>query len=88
MRPFLRYTLARLTILAATYLVLLLVGQLFLELTELTNLLVLLAALVVSSIISVFALAGMREDLARRVQDRAQAMSARIEESRRAEDAD
>lgn len=88
MKAFWRYTLARLSILAVTYLLLWGVGQFFLEFDELTNLLVLLAAMIISSIISIFALAGMREQLAVNLQERAERMSSRIEESRRAEDVD
>lgn len=88
MKAFWRYTLARLSILAVTYLLLWGVGQFFLEFGELTNLLVLLAAMIISSVISIFALAGMREQLAVHLQERAERMTSRIEESRRAEDVD
>lgn len=88
MKAFWRYTLARLSVLAVTYLLLWGGGQFFLEFDELTNLLVLLAAMIISSIISIFLLAGMREDLAANVQQRAERMSSRIEESRSAEDVD
>jgi biotin transporter BioY len=88
MKEFWRYTLARLSVLAVTYLVLWAVGQTFLEFDQLTNLLVLLAAMIISSIISIFLLAGMREQVALRLQERAERMTTRIEESRRAEDVD
>jgi mannitol-specific phosphotransferase system IIBC component len=88
MKAFWRYTLARLSVLAVTYLLLWGVGQFFLEFDELTNLLVLLAAMIISSIVSVFLLAGMREELAGNLQQRAERMTQRIEESRRAEDVD
>lgn len=83
-----KFTLARLGIFLATYVLLWGVGQFFLEFGSLTNLLVLLAALVVSSIISIYALAEMRNELAARVQERAERMNERVEESRRAEDVD
>lgn len=88
MKAFWRYTLARLSVLAVTYLLLWGIGQTFLEFDELTNLLVLLAAMIISSIVSVFLLAGMREQVALQLQERAERMSTRIEESRSAEDVD
>jgi hypothetical protein len=88
MKAFWTYTAARLGVFAACYAVLWGIGRLFLELDELTNLLVLLLALVISSVISIFALAGLREQLAGNVQARAERMTERIEESRRAEDVD
>lgn len=88
MKEFWRYTLARLSVLAVTYLLMWAVAQTYLEFDQLTNLLVLLAAMIVSSIISIFLLAGMREQVALRLQERAERMTTRIEESRRAEDVD
>lgn len=82
------YTLARLGVFALTYAVFWGVGQSFLEFGSLTNLLVLLAAMIVSSIISIFALSDLREKLAVQVQERAERMNERVEESRRAEDVD
>ncbi|MEH3068396.1 MULTISPECIES: DUF4229 domain-containing protein [unclassified Aeromicrobium] len=88
MKAFWRYTLARLSVLAVTYLLLWGVGRTFLEFDELTNLLVLLAAMIISSVISIFLLAGMREQVALQLQERAERMTSRIEESRSAEDVD
>lgn len=83
-----KFTLARLGIFIATYALLWGVGQFFLEFGSLTNLLVLLTALVISSIVSIYVLADLRNELASRVQERAERMNARVEESRRAEDVD
>ncbi|MGJ9413275.1 DUF4229 domain-containing protein [Aeromicrobium sp. CF4.19] len=83
-----KFTLARLGIFLLTYVLLWGVGQFFLEFGTLTNLVVLLVALVLSSIISVFALADLRGQIADRVQERAERMSQKVEESRRAEDVD
>ena len=44
--------------------------------------------MILSSVISIFVLAGLRERLAVQIQERAERMTARIEESRRAEDVD
>ena len=63
-------------------------GYFVFDLSTLANLVVLLVALIGSSIISIFALAHLREQLALNVQQRAERMSARIEESRSAEDVD
>ena len=87
MKAFWRYTLARLSVLAVTYLLLWGIGRTFLEFDELTNLLVLLAAMIISSVISIFLLAGMREQVALQLQERAERMTSRIEESRSAEEA-
>ncbi|WP_370189512.1 DUF4229 domain-containing protein [Aeromicrobium sp.] len=88
MKAFWRYTLARLSVLAVTYLLLWGIGRTFLEFDELTNLLVLLAAMIISSVVSIFLLAGMREQVALQLQERAERMTSRIEESRSAEDVD
>lgn len=90
MKAFWTYTLARLGIFVATYAVLALLafGTGMFEFSELTNLLVLIVALVISSVISLFALAGLRNRFAEHVQARAERMTERIEESRRAEDVD
>ncbi len=88
MKAFWRYTLARLSVLAVTYLLLWGIGRTFLEFDELTNLLVLLAAMIISSVVSIFLLAGMREQVALQLQERAERMTSRLEESRSAEDVD
>ncbi len=83
-----KFTLARLGIFLVTYVLMWGVGQFFLEWGTLTNLVILLLALFVSSIASLFLLADMRAQLAQRVQGRAERMNERVEESRRAEDVD
>lgn len=88
MKAFWTYTLARIAVFAATYAVVWLVASIFLESTGVENLFVLLIALVASSAISIFVLAGLRDKLAQNVQERATRMTERIEESRRAEDVD
>ncbi|MEH3033400.1 MAG: DUF4229 domain-containing protein [Aeromicrobium erythreum] len=87
-KSFWTYTAARLGVFVATYLVVLGIGYFVFDLSTLTNLVVLLIALVASSVVSVFALAGLRDRLAADIQARAERMSSRIEESRRAEDVD
>jgi hypothetical protein len=88
MKAFWTYTLARIAVFAVTYAVVWLVASIFLESTAVENLFVLLIALVGSSAISIFVLAGLRDKLAQNVQERATRMTERIEESRRAEDVD
>ncbi|GAA2075491.1 hypothetical protein GCM10009821_13240 [Aeromicrobium halocynthiae] len=83
-----KFTLARVGIFLVTYVLMWGVGQFFLEWGQLTNLVILLLALFVSSIASLFLLADMRAQLAQRVQGRAERMNERVEESRRAEDVD
>lgn len=83
-----KFTLARVGIFLVTYVLMWGVGQFFLEWGQLTNLVILLLALFVSSIASIFLLADMRAQLAQRVQGRAERMNERVEESRRAEDVD
>lgn len=83
-----KFTLARLGIFLVTYVLMWGVGQFFLEWGTLTNLVILLLALFVSSIASLFLLADMRAQLAQRIQGRAERMNERVEESRRAEDVD
>lgn len=88
MKAFWTYTLARIAVFVAVYAVTWTVGYFVFDLSTLANLVVLLVALIGSSIISIFALAHLREQLALNVQQRAERMSARIEESRSAEDVD
>ena len=87
MKAFWIYTLARFGVLAATYLVVWGIASVWFD-PAFANLFVLLIAFVVSSLISFFALAGLRNNLATHISDRAGRMSERIEESRRAEDVD
>ncbi len=90
MSPFWKYTLSRLGLFVLTYAVLAGIGFGFglLEFSELTNLIVVFVALVVSSGLSFWLLAAQREELALQVQERAERIQERIEESRRAEDVD
>ena len=88
MKAFWTYTLARLAVFAACFVVIWLLSQIWLESTTVANIWVLLIALVASSVISVFLLAGLRDRLAQDVHQRATRMTDRIEESRRAEDID
>jgi membrane protein implicated in regulation of membrane protease activity len=88
MKAFWTYTLARLAVFAVTFGVVRLIASFWLESTTVTNLWVLLIALVVSSVVSIFLLARLRDRLARNIQERATRMTERIEESRRAEDVD
>ena len=87
MKAFWIYTLARLVVFAATYLVVWGLASIWFD-PAFANLFVLLIAFVVSSLISFFALAHLRNNLATHISDRAGRISDRIEESRRAEDVD
>lgn len=88
MKAFWTYTLARLAVFGVTFGVVWLIASIWVEWGNLTSLLVLFISLVLSSVISIFALAGLREQLAQNVQERAARMTQRIEESRNAEDVD
>ena len=88
MKAFWTYTLARFAVFAACFVVIWLLSQIWLDSTTVANIWVLLISLVVSSVISVFLLAGLRDKLALNVHERATRMTERIEESRRAEDID
>ncbi|MGH3458868.1 DUF4229 domain-containing protein [Aeromicrobium sp.] len=87
MKAFWLYTLARLVVLAVSYLAVWAVAAIWFD-PAFGNLFVLLIALVISAFISYFALARLRDDVARHLSDRAGRMNQRIEESRRAEDVD
>jgi small-conductance mechanosensitive channel len=87
MKAFWIYTLARLGVFAATYLVVWAVASIWLD-PAFVNLFMLLVALVISSFVSYFALARLRNDFATHVSERASRITRRIEESRRAEDVD
>jgi small-conductance mechanosensitive channel len=87
MKAFWIYTLARLGVLVATYLVVWAVASIWLD-PAFMNPFLLLVALVISALISIFALARLRNDFATHVSERAGRMTQRIEESRRAEDVD
>lgn len=88
MKAFWTYTLARLAVFAVCFAVVWSLAQIWLDSSTVVNIWVLLIALVLSSVLSIFLLAGLRDKLARNVQDRAERMTARLEESRRAEDID
>ena len=87
MKAFWLYTLARLGVLVVTYLAVWALASIWFD-PAFVNLLVLLVALVLSSLISFFALARLRNDVAVHISDRAERLTQRIEESRRAEDVD
>lgn len=88
MKAFWTYTLARLGVFAVCFAIIWLLLPIWFERTEIVNVFALLVAMVVSSVISIFALSGLRDRLALDVHQRATRMSERIEESRRAEDVD
>lgn len=88
MKPFLTYTLARLGLFVAAYAVVWLIASIWLDFSAITNLWVMLIALVVSAFAAMALLGGLRQQLALTVQQRAERMTKRIEESRRAEDVD
>lgn len=88
MKAFWTYTLARFAVFAVCFAIVWSVSQIWLESTTVANIWVLLISLVVSSVVSVFLLAGLRDKLALNVHERATRMTERIEESRRAEDVD
>jgi len=88
MKAFWTYTLARLGVFLVTWAVLFGISRLVFDSSAVVDLWVLLVALIVSSIISVLTLRRLRDQVAVKLQDRAQALNHRIEESRRAEDVD
>jgi hypothetical protein len=88
MKAFWTYTLARFAVFAVSFGLVWAISSIWLEPTNVTMIWVLLISLVVSSVISIFVLGGLRDRLAQSVQERAARMTARIEESRRAEDID
>lgn len=88
MKAFWTYTLARFAVFAVCFAIVWSLSQIWLESTAVANIWVLLISLVLSSVISVFLLAGLRDKLALNVHERASRMTERIEESRRAEDID
>jgi ABC-type bacteriocin/lantibiotic exporter with double-glycine peptidase domain len=85
---FVRYTLARLALFVVAFGLTWLVCFSFLEWTSVTALWTVLIALVVSSLASLVLLRHLRDELASVVAQRADRVSAKIEESRRAEDVD
>ncbi len=88
MKAFWTYTLARLGVFLVTWAVLWGISRLVFDPSAVVDLWVLLLALIVSSIISILTLRRLRDQVAVKLQERAQALNDRIEESRRAEDVD
>lgn len=88
MKAFWIYTLARFAVFGVSFGLVYLISSIWLDVNNVTILWVLLISLVVSSVVSIFALAGLRDKLASDIQARAARMTERIEESRRAEDVD
>ena len=88
MKPFITYALARFGLFLAAFGLVWLVGFNWLEWTSINVLWTMLIALVISAIVGVIVLRGLRERLAANVQERAERVSKRFEESRGAEDVD
>ncbi|WP_332644322.1 DUF4229 domain-containing protein [Aeromicrobium sp.] len=88
MKAFLTYTVARIAVFAVTFGIVWGIASIFFESGNTFSLLVLLVALILSSVASIFLLADLRNKLALNVQQRAERMTERLEESRRAEDID
>jgi len=87
MKTFWKYTVARLAILVVTYVVLWYLASLRWEFHTIDPF-ILMAAIIVSAVISLFALRGLRDDVASRLQQRADRAASRVEASRDAEDVD
>ena len=85
MKAFLTYTFAQFAVFAVTFGVVWLIASIFFETSSNFYLLVLLVALILSSVASIFLLADLRNKLALNVQQRAERMTERLEESRRYE---
>lgn len=88
MKVFLTYTAARIAVFAVTFGIVWGIASIFFESGNTFSLLVLLVALILSSVASIFLLADLRNKFALNVQQRAERMTERLEESRRAEDID
>jgi small-conductance mechanosensitive channel len=87
MTAFLKYTVARLAILVIAYVVLWALASLWWQVPTIDPF-VLLAAILVSSVVSIFVLRGLRDDLATRLQQRANHATQRVEASRDVDDID
>jgi hypothetical protein len=87
MKTFLKYTVARLAILVVTYVVLWALASQRWDVHTIDPF-VLMAAIIVSAVISLFVLRTMRDDLAGRLQERADRASQRLDSSRDADDVD
>jgi hypothetical protein len=87
MKTFLKYTVARLAILAVTFAVLWELARLLgVERGNLPFLL--MASIIVSAVVSLFVLRSMRDDLAGKLQQRADRAANRVDTSRAADDID
>ena len=87
MKAFWTYTLARIVVFVAVYAAVWGLARVWYDISVL-NLAVLLIAAILSSVISIVALSGLRDQLAQNIEQRASRIADRIEESRRAEDVD
>lgn len=88
MKSFVLYTLARVLLFALAWALVWAVASIWLEWSSVTALWTALLAMVVSSVVSVWLLRGLRERLAVHVQGRAERMQARYEAAKRKEDVD
>ncbi len=88
MKPFALYTLARLLMFVAAWGLVWLVASIWLEWSAVTALWTALFAMVISSVASLALLRGLRDQLATRVEDRADSIRRRYEEAKTKEDAD
>jgi uncharacterized membrane protein YdjX (TVP38/TMEM64 family) len=87
-KAFLLYTLARVLMFAAAWAVVWLVASVWLEWTTVTALWTALLAMILSSVVSLWLLRGLRQRLAAHVQRRAERIQARYESAKRKEDVD
>lgn len=87
MKAFLKYTVARLAILVISYVVLWALASMWWQVPTIDPF-VLIAAILVSAVISLFALRSLREDVATRLQQRANTAASRVEASRDSDDLD
>lgn len=87
-KPFVKYTLARMGLFVITFGLIWLAGFSFFEWNSINVLWTMLIALAISALAGIVLLRRLREELAANVQQRAERMSERFEESRSAEDVD
>ena len=87
MNAFLKYTAARTLLLVASYAALWALLRLKWQIAPLDPF-VLLAAIVVSAVVALFALRGLRADVARTLEERATKRAARLELSRESDEID
>ncbi|MGH3360330.1 MAG: DUF4229 domain-containing protein [Nocardioidaceae bacterium] len=88
MKPFVLYTLARMGLFLLAFGLIWLAGFSFFEWNSINVLWTMLIALAVSAVAGIVLLRGLREKLAANVQQRAERLTQRFEEQRRAEDVD